>query len=308
MIRKFSLAAALLLGTAFASPASAGIRVFACEPEWAALVREIGGDNVEAFSATHARQDPHHIRAKPSLIAAMRHAVLLFCSGGGLETGWLPILLRQSAPAKLQPGRPGHLMASDHVTVLEKPAVLDRSLGDIHPEGNPHVHLDARNMAPLARAVARRLATADAANAASYTRQADTFVRGWSQQLAGWERRAAKLRGMPVIVHHKSWAYLIHWLGLKEVATLEPRPGIQPTPAHLNALLRLSRAQPVKAILRTPYDPPDASDWLSSRTGIPVLTLPYTVGKDARPGSLRALFDDTIALLEPANSKSNAGR
>jgi zinc/manganese transport system substrate-binding protein len=291
-----------------ALPAAAEVRVFACEPEWAALAREVGGGKIDAFSATHARQDPHHIRARPGLIASMRRADLLFCSGGGLEIGWLPILLRQSAPGNLQPGRPGHLMASDHVTVLEKPAVLDRSLGDIHPEGNPHVHLDARNMAPLAMALARRLKAADASGAAVYARQADAFVRGWSELLAEWEPRAAKLKGMPVIVHHKSWAYLVHWLGLTQIATLEPRPGIQPTPAHLNALLRLARARPVRAILRTPYDPPEASDWLSSRTGIPVLTLPYTVAKDAGPGALRALFDETIALLKAASSENNAGR
>jgi zinc/manganese transport system substrate-binding protein len=293
---------------AFASPASAEIRVFACEPEWAALAREVGGRNVKAFSATHAQQDPHHIRAKPSLIASMRRTDLLFCSGGGLEIGWLPLLLQQAASATLQPGRPGHLMALDYVTVREKPTVIDRSLGDIHPEGNPHVHLDARNMEALAQELARRLAIVDPPNAQVYARRAESFTQAWSKSLAGWKSKAATLKGMPVIVHHKSWAYLIHWLGLTEVATLEPRPGIQPTPGHLNKLLRISRAQPVKAILRTPYDPPEAADWLSSKTGIPVLTLPYTVERNAGPGGLQAMFDETIAQLKAANRASNAGR
>ena len=308
MFRKLDLAVAAVLGVGIALPASADIRVFACEPEWAALAREVGGARIEAFSATHARQDPHHIRARPSLIASMRRSDLLFCSGGGLEVGWLPILLQQGASANLQPGRRGNLMAAEHVAVLEKPAVLDRSLGDIHPEGNPHVHLDARNIVPLARELALRLADSDGANAAAYRKQAEDFAREWARSLAAWEERAKKLKGMPVIAHHKSWAYLFQWLGLKEVATLEPRPGIQPTPGHLADLLRLSRAQPVKAILRTPYDSPEASDWLSARTGIPVLTLPYTVGVDAGPGALRTLFDETISRLEGAHSRSNAER
>ena len=272
MFRKLDLAVAAVLGVGIALPASADIRVFACEPEWAALAREVGGARIEAFSATHARQDPHHIRARPSLIASMRRSDLLFCSGGGLEVGWLPILLQQGASANLQPGRRGNLMAAEHVAVLEKPADID------------------------------------GANAAAYRKQAEDFAREWARSLAAWEERAKKLKGMPVIAHHKSWAYLFQWLGLKEVATLEPRPGIQPTPGHLADLLRLSRAQPVKAILRTPYDSPEASDWLSARTGIPVLTLPYTVGVDAGPGALRTLFDETISRLEGAHSRSNAER
>ncbi|MFT5391288.1 MAG: zinc/manganese transport system substrate-binding protein [Gammaproteobacteria bacterium] len=308
MVRGLTLAVAIALEMGFVPQASADIRVFACEPEWAALVREIGGDKVEAFPATHARQDPHHIRARPSLIASIQRSDLLFCSGAGLEVGWLPILLRQGASANLQPGQQGYLMAAEHVAVLGKPTVLDRSLGDIHPEGNPHVHLDARNMAPLARELAQRLAALDKSNAAIYLRRAEDFERRWSQSLALWAERVETLKGMPVIAHHNTWAYLFHWLGLKQVAMIEPRPGIPPTPSHLADLLQLSRAQPIKAILRTPFDPPEASDWLSAKTGIPVLTLPYTVGKDAGPGALGALFEETITLLEAARSRKNVER
>jgi len=307
-MQRLVISVMVLLGMAFASPASAEISVFSCEPEWEALVREVGGGNVKAYSGTHSRQDPHHIRAKPSLIAAIRHADLLICSGAGLEVGWLPILLRRGARAELQPGQPGHLMASKYVRVLEKPAIVDRSLGDIHPEGNPHVHLDARNLVPIAHELARRLQTVDTTNAAAYAQRTEAFARKWSRLLAEWEIRAATLEGMPVIVHHKSWAYLIQWLGLKEVGTLEPRPGIQPTPAHLTKLLSRSRTRPAKAILRTPYDPPEASDWLSAKTGIPVLTLPFTVEKESEPGALQALFENTLNMLEGVNQKSHAQR
>ena len=301
MFRQSLLFALALLGIACASPASAEIRVFACEPEWAALAREIGGKHVKAFSATNRMQDPHPIRARPSLIASMRRADLLFCSGAGLEVGWLPILLKKGAAANLQPGQPGHLLAADYVPVLEKPHVVDRALGDIHPEGNPHVHLDARNLALLACELSRRLSTIDPPNAQEYAQQSRAFIERWSHNIARWKKMASDLEGMPVIVHHKTWSYLVRWLGLKTVGALEPLPGIQPTPRHLEALLKTSRRQPVKAILRTPYDPPMASDWLSSKTGVPVLTLPYTVQRDAQTGSLKGLFDETIAPLIAAN-------
>ena len=294
---------AVLSGMALPSPAAADIRVFACEPEWASLAREIGGGKVDAFSATHAGQDPHYIRARPSLIARIRRADLLFCSGGGLEVGWLPILLQRGAPARIQPGQPGYLLATEHVTVLEKPKILDRSLGDIHPEGNPHVHLDARNMIPLARELSRRLALTDSGNKAVFTQRTAAFERSWDQALSGWKNRAARLKGMPVIVHHKSWTYLVEWLGLHQIATLEQKPGIPPTAGHLNDLLKLARSRTVKAILRTPYDSPDASKWLSEKTSIPAVVLPYTVSRDAGPGALRTLFEQTITLLEKANAE-----
>ena len=289
-------------------PVRADVKVFACEPEWAALAREVGGDKVSAFSATSHRQDPHYIRARPSLIARIRQADLVFCSGGGLEVGWLPILLQRGAPVRVQPGQLGHLMAVDHVTVREKPRIVDRSLGDIHPEGNPHVHLDARNIVPLAREVARRLSAIDVANASTYSNRADRFVAGWQDALADWQARARSLRGLPVVVHHKTWTYLIDWLGLNEVETLEAKPGIPPTPAHLNSLLKLMRSQPAEAILRTPYDPPDAANWLSEKTGIVVSVPPYTVHRDAGPGALRVMFDEIIKLLTTVRPMSHAGQ
>ena len=282
-------------------PVRADVKVFACEPEWAALAREVGGDRIDAFSATHARQDPHHIRAKPSLIAKIRRADLLFCSGAGLEIGGLPLLLQRGAPAGIQPGKPGYLMATDHVEVLEKSTIADRSLGDVHPEGNPHVHLDPHNMIRLAAILQQRLATIDKGDAGYYRERATNFTTGWIRHLAAWEKRRNALKDMPVIVHHKSWTYLVRWLGLREVASLELKPGIPPTPSHLGALLQIVRSQPAKAILLTPYDPTGPADWLHGKTGIPIVTLPYTVSRDAGPGSLAGLFEETLIRLERAN-------
>lgn len=290
-------------GMALPSPAAADLRVFACEPEWAALAREVGGEKVKAFSATHARQDPHHIRARPSLIAQIRRADLVFCSGADLEVGWLPLLMQRGARAGVQPGTTGYLMAADHVPVVEKPTVLDRSLGDLHPGGNPHVHLDPRNLATLATELSRRLSLLDAPNDAYYRNRLDAFQKNWQMAMERWKPRIGKLSGLRIIVHHKSFTYLNNWIGLNEVATLEVKPGIPPTASHLNDLLRTARSQKVRFILRAPYDPADATDWLSSKTGIPGLMLPYTVEKTAPPGALAQMFDRTIALLEKAHAK-----
>ena len=298
MLRRYvfpAVAAAVLLASA--GRAAAVVNVFACEPEWAALAREIGGARVAAFSATHARQDPHHIRARPSLVARIRRADRVFCSGGGLEVGWLPLLLQRGG-AGIQPGAVGHLMASAHVEMVEIPVSIDRSLGDLHPEGNPHVHLDPHNMPILARTLRDRLAALDPAGADYYAERFESFDAAWADALAGWTRRAAPLRDVPVIVHHKYWSYFMRWIGLREIGTVEAKPGIPPSAKHLESLLAASAGADIRAILRTPYNDAKPSDWLSGRTGVRVIELPATVDRDARPGALMAYFDDLLTRLE----------
>ena len=140
-------------------PPHAALRVFACEPEWGALAQELGGDLVDVSVATTALQDPHQIQAKPSLIARARNADLVVCTGAELEIGWLPVLLQQSGNAKVQPGQPGNFAAADYVRKLEVPTQLDRSQGDVHAAGNPHIQTDPRNIAQVASG-ARRAAAA----------------------------------------------------------------------------------------------------------------------------------------------------
>lgn len=290
-----------VVGLLMAAPltAQAEVNIFACEPEWAALAEEIGGDKVEAFSATHAKQDPHHIRARPSLIAKARHADLIICSGAGLEVGWLPILL-QKAGADVQPGSVGYLMASEVVPILEKPAVVDRSMGDVHPEGNPHVHLNPHNILLVAKELTKRLESIDAANAETYSNRLADFTSRWQQATARWESEASGLKGAPVVVHHKAFSYLLNWLDMKQVASLEPKPGIPPTTSHLEGLLQQLKAKPADVIIRTPYEPDDASVWLSEKTGTPAIVLPYTIDGDAESDNLLALFDRSVGLLKGA--------
>ena len=299
-----SAAAFVLAGAALASPAIAEVRVLACEPEWAALALAVGGDRVVVHSATHGRQDAHHVRARPSLIAKVRRADILFCSGAELESGWLPVLMQRGARQVVQPGQPGHIMAADHVAVRDRPETIDRSLGDIHPSGNPHVHLDPRNIELLASELAGRLARIDPDNAPAYRSRLASFRDEWAGHIQGWQERLAGLRGMKVIVHHEAWVYFLEWAGLTRVAALEALPGIPPTAAHLREVLERSREAGAEAILRAPFEPRDASDWLSARTGIPVVELPFTVGGHPDADDLVALFDVTLTLLEEVRDRS----
>ncbi|MEQ1890461.1 MAG: zinc ABC transporter substrate-binding protein [Alphaproteobacteria bacterium] len=292
----------VFLGLMTAAPlsAQAKINLFACEPEWAALAREIGGDDVEIFSATTARQDPHYVRAKPSLIAAMRKADLVLCTGASLEVGWLPILLQKAGSANTQPGAQGYLLAAEVAPLLEKPARLDRADGDVHPEGNPHVQLNPHNISLVAKELTARLKAVDPVQAGSYQAHYDAFSGKWAAAAARWETEAAGLKGMPVVAHHKSFSYLLDWLGMREAGSLEAKPGIPPTAANLEALLQTLKSHPARIIIRTPYDPEDASAWLSEKTGTPAVVLPFTVGGDAESADLFALFERTIRLLKSA--------
>ena len=293
----------VLAGAVLPSPAIAEVRVLACEPEWAALAQAVGGGSVVVHSATHGRQDAHHVRARPSLIARVRRADVLFCSGAELESGWLPVLMQRGARHVIQPGQPGHIMAADHVAVLDRPDAIDRSLGDIHPSGNPHVHLDPRNVEILASELARRLERIDPGNADAYRSRLASFRADWAAAMKGWRSRVASLQGMKVVVYHEAWAYFLRWSGLTRVASLEALPGIPPSASHLQEVLEESRGAGAEAILRAPYEPRDASDWLSARTGIPVVELPYTVGGHPEAGDLVSLFDVTLTLLEEVRDR-----
>jgi zinc/manganese transport system substrate-binding protein len=280
--------------------AHAALNVLACEPEWAALTQELAGDLARVTSATTAKQDPHHIEARPSLIARARNADLLVCTGSELETGWLPLLQRESGNVRIQPGRAGYFEAAAQVRLLEKSGLADRAQGDVHPGGNPHIHADPRNLLPISEALAARLSQIDPANAATYAARKQDFQQRLRSAITRWEKDAASLRGVPVVVHHRSWSYLADWLGLKVVADLEPKPGIEPSVSSLASLLDGLKARPARLILRAGYQSPKPADWLAARAGIAAVELPYTVGGSAAAKDLFSLFDDTLARLKGA--------
>jgi len=283
-------------------PAHATLRVLACEPEWAALTQELGGSLVEVTSATTALQDPHQIQAKPSLIARARSADLVVCTGAELEIGWLPVLLQQSGNARIQAGQPGSFMAADHVRKLDVPTQLDRSQGDVHAAGNPHIQTDPRNIALVATALAARLQQIDAPNAAQYAKAQAAFAQRWQQAMAKWAAQAAPLKGLPVVSQHKAFVYLYDWLGLKEVAVLEPKPGVEPTASHLQQVVATLKATPARMVLYAAYQDSRPSDWLSKNAGVPAVKIPFTVGGTDGAKDLFGLFDDTVARLLAAGA------
>ena len=293
-------AAFFALAALAATPATAALNVLACEPEWASLVLELAGDRAEVSSATTARQDPHRIEARPALLARARRADLVVCTGAELEVGWLPLLQSESGNARIRPGQSGYLEAAQYVALIEKPEVVDRSMGDVHAAGNPHLHLDPRNLLKVAEALSARLALLDPANAAHYAARRQDFDARMQASISRWREEGAVLRGMRVLVHHKNWSYLAAWLGLHVVADLEPKPGIEPSAVHLAQILARLRAEPAKMVLRAPYHSPRGSDWVAARSGVPAVELPYTVGGSARAKDLFTLFDDTLAKLKEA--------
>jgi zinc/manganese transport system substrate-binding protein len=303
MNRSFLLALLAAPVAMLAAPAHAALRVFACEPEWGALAQELGGSLVEVSVATSALQDPHQIQAKPSLIARARNADLVVCTGAELEIGWLPVLLQQSGNAKVQPGQPGNFAAADSVRKLDVPSQLDRSQGDVHAAGNPHIQTDPRNIALVASALGARLQQVDPVHASEYAKAQADFAKRWQQAMARWTTQAAPLKGAPVVSQHKAFVYLYDWLGLKEVAVLEPKPGVEPTASHLQEVLSTLKGTPARMVLYSAYQDPRASEWLGKNATIPVVKLPFTVGGTDGAKDLFGLFDDTLARMLAAGVK-----
>jgi len=273
---------------ALATPAHA-LKVFACEPEWAALTKELAGDQANIYTATNAMQDPHQVQAKPSLISALRNADLTVCTGAELEVGWLPVLLRQAGNPAVQPGKPGQFDAADYVKKLEVPTRLDRADGDVHASGNPHIQTDPRNIAAVAQALGKRLTELDPAHASTYQARLADFNARWSQALQRWAQAAAPLKAMPIVLEN--------WLGLHELASLEPKPGVEPSSAHLSDVLSQLQRQPAKVVIRAAYNDGRGAQWLSERAHIPVAVLPFTVGGSDKAKDLFGLFDDTLDQL-----------
>lgn len=285
-----------LIALSFVAPAHAELNVFACEPEWAALVQELAGEHATVFAATHAGQDPHHIQARPSLIARLRSADLAVCTGAELETGWMPMLQRRARNSRIRHGEPGYFEASEQVELLEKPTKLDRADGDVHGDGNPHIQLDPRRILEVAKALSSRLQQLDVANERAYKRRLQDFAARWESAIARWQTEAIGLKDKRVIVHHREWVYLLDWLGMQRAGSLEPKPGIPPNMAHL-ADLKERRAD---MIILSPLDDTKPSTWLREQIGTPVVVLPHTVGAVPNSDTLFRSFDEIIRRLAEA--------
>lgn len=286
--------------------AAAGVQaqtVFACEPEWAALTRALM-PAVRLHVATHARQDPHHIEARPALIAQLRAADAAICTGASLEAGWLPTLQQRAGNPRVQDGAPGMFYAASAVALMNpRPGAGGNPFaGDVHAQGNPHLHLDPRRLGEVAQAWSARLQQLFPGQQAAIAQRHEAFQAQWRNRLAGWQQRAAPLRGMQVVAQHSSFAYLWDWLGMQQVADLEPRPGLSPTPGHLQRLLEQLRGRPPALVVVSSYQDARAARWLSQQlgTGTALVQLEGTVEDPESPEALARWFDRLLdGLLRP---------
>lgn len=287
---------ALLAAALFALPtASKALSVFTCEPEWAALMRELAPD-AEVTSATHARQDPHHVEARPSLIAQMRRADLAVCTGAGQEAGWLPLLQQRAGNPRVRHGADSMVYAADHASLIDVGAT---GSGHVHAEGNPHFHIDPRQLPDVARAITAQLQQIDPARRDQHAARLQRWVADWEARVRQWELRARPLRGMRVVGQHTTFAYLWRWLSIEQVADLEPQPGAPPTPGHLQRVLSAVRTQPPQAIVVASYQDARPASWLAGQLGRPqlVLQLPSTVTQEAGAATLHGWIDHLLERL-----------
>jgi len=278
------------------SNAFAQFNIFTCEPEYAALAKELAPD-ARIYSATTAMQDPHQVQARPSLIAKMRQADLVVCAGAELEVGWLPMLQMKAANAKVRNTDLGLFFAADHVETLDKMSNVDRSMGDVHSQGNPHLHFSPPRILAIAKALTEKLIQLDSDNSRDYQQQLERFSSRWTLASAKWQETASKLSGMKVIAYHSSFRYLFDFSGIEQVADLEPKPGLPPTSGHLAGLLKQANNSDITAIVIASYQDKRGANWLAEKSNLPVIVLPLSVGGNEQSNDLFSLYDNVLSLL-----------
>ncbi|MCU0934823.1 MAG: metal ABC transporter substrate-binding protein [Gammaproteobacteria bacterium] len=285
----------LALGAAAAAP-----KVVATTAAMGMLAREVGGPAVEVTVLAPPDRDAHYLDARPSFIRALRAADLVMAVGADLEAGWLPPALSSAANPGVLPGRDGYFEAAAQVDLLETGGAADRSLGDVHPAGNPHLNLDPVRMATVARALADRLGRLDPAGAAGYRQRADDFARAVEARMPDWQARG---RGAPgAVLYHKDGLYLLDRLGLPALGFVEPLPGVPPSAGHIKSLTeRLQGKRGV--ILYTVYQPAQAPEALAATLGWPTARLPLDPPLDADTQAYLGLIDRWVSALAGAKGR-----
>jgi zinc/manganese transport system substrate-binding protein len=269
-----------LLGLALALPARA-LEVVTTTEGLASIAREVAGDDAHVESLSRGSQDPHFVDANPVLAVKLRRADLLVDVGIELEAGWLPPLVNQARNGSIQPGGKGRLTVAGVVQVLEAPTgPVDRSMGDLHPGGNPHFLSDPRRVEAIAVGIVGKLAELDPKNAAKYQARLADFRRRLGEARARWEAQLARVRGQPVVTHHRTLSYFTDWAGLRRVGELEPKPGTPPPPSHIADLVGVVKAQGVRAILVESYYDLRPAETLARFSGAKVVVIPGDVGGD----------------------------
>ena len=293
------VAALALIGVVGAGArADAKVHVVTTIETFADLARKVGGDRVEVKSLSHGYMDPHYVEPKPSLVMDLNRADLLVHVGLELEIGWLPPLVLGSRNERIGLGQPGNLDASTQIPVLDVPTTkVDRSMGDIHPQGNPHYWITPDNALIVAREIAQRLAQIDGGGAATYQANLKRFEDELAKRRGEWEKRAAPVRGMKIVTYHKSWSYVSKWLGLQELGYVEPKPGIPAPPSHIASLIGFMRREGVKVILMESFYPRNTVELVAQKAGAKALVMPSDVGATAEIKDYFALVDAVVQKL-----------
>lgn len=275
------------------------LKVVTTLPSYADIAQNVGGEEVDVVSLTKGTQDPHFVDPKPDIVLKLNRADLLIRAGLGLEDGWLPPLLSGARNGKIQPGGEGYLEASSLIELKEVPAGgIDRSMGDVHPGGNPHFMLDPRNGMKLAKGIADRLGKLEPSKAADFQKRAEQYNADLQKKIQAWEALLKPFSGKQVVTYHKSWVYFSGWAGLKEVDYVEPKPGVPPSPEHVVKLIRLMKDKKVPFVIIEPYYPKGTAEQVARESGARLLVLPNEVNGSEGAKNYFALFDEIIAKLK----------
>jgi zinc/manganese transport system substrate-binding protein len=275
------------------------LRVVTTTTDLAALTRAVGTEFVDVYAVAKGAQDPHYVAAKPSYIRKVNRADLLVYNGLELEVAWLPLLIEGARNRALTPGSAGLLDASEAVEELEVPqGEVDRSQGDIHPEGNPHYLLDPRNGVLVARLIANRLGRLDPDHAADYAAALAAFEADMARRIEGWEFRMRASGDMSLVAFHRTWTYLAAWAGVRIANYIEEKPGIPPGPRHLARLVDQMAAEGIRAIALAHYNPTRSGKSLAERSGARLLVLPAAVEAFDDVAGYADLFSRIVSDLE----------
>lgn len=298
----------LIAGLLAAAPAYADLRVAASLTDLASVAQFVGGKHVTAQSLCRGYEDPHFVPAKPSLMKAIQHADVFISVGLELDGGWLPLVLPGSRNPKIQPGAKGFVDASEGVDVLEKPTgTVSRAEGDIHPLGNPHYYADPKALEVVADHLAEVFSQLDAPNAAGYAANAKAFDEKMEASLAKWEKEMTPYKGAPIVTYHKNFVYFAERFGLKQFGTVEPKPGIPPTPRHLAELAAAMKQAGAKVVVYQPYYSAEASRDLATRAGGVAVEIATEAGGLPGTDDVFSKFDVLVSSVAKALSGKSGG-
>ncbi len=273
------------------------INVVATYPYIADILQKIGGENIKVTSLASGDMDPHTITPRPSFIAKLRSAKLVVINGGQLEIGWLPPVLQQANNPQIIPGSNGFMSLMDFITPLEVNREISRAQGDVHPEGNPHIHLDPANILIFASAIKDKLSQLDKAREIDYQKNYEAFKQKWQLKTNEWETRLQGLKGKYVIPYHKLYSYFLHRFGIQSASEIEPLPGIPPSARHLAGLIYVIKQQHVELIIQDVYHSSQGAKFLKEKTGIPIVIIPHDIGAVKEAVDIFSLFDEIVKRL-----------